>query len=72
MITEEDLVSLVTLRELSLKLQKRTKDNYRAILGFNSLLILLAMLGILTPIATALLHNTSTILIGMHSMTNFV
>jgi len=28
------------------------------------------MLGILTPSATALLHNTSTILIGMHSMTN--
>ena len=71
-ISEEDLLSLVTLRELSLKLQKRTKDNYRAILGFNSLLILLAMLGILTPSATALLHNTSTILIGMHSMTNFV
>ncbi|MGN1023971.1 MAG: heavy metal translocating P-type ATPase [Lachnospiraceae bacterium] len=71
-ISGSGLQSLVTLRLLCNALQKRTKHNYGVILGFNSTLILLAMFGVLTPTATAVLHNGSTILIGLHSMTDLL
>lgn len=71
-ISGSGLQSLVTLRLLCNALQRRTKHNYGVILGFNSALILLAMFGVLTPTATAVLHNGSTILIGLHSMTDLL
>lgn len=71
-IAQEDLQSLVVLRRLCDALQKRTALNYHTILGFNSLLIVLAFLGISTPTLTALLHNSSTIAIALSSMTNLL
>lgn len=49
-------------------LQKRIHWNYKNIVGFKSGLIVLGILGILQPTTSALLHNTSTLLIGLHSM----
>ncbi len=69
-ISEDDLKALVTLRRLCNGLNQRTTRNYRFILTFNSGLIVLGMLGLLQPTMTALLHNMSTILIALHSMTN--
>ena len=71
-ISENDLTELVQLRRLCSALHRRTNGNYRFILTFNSLLIILGMFGILQPSSTALLHNTSTILIGLHSMTDLM
>ena len=72
-IVESDcLEDLVRLRQLSRALMDRIDGNYHLILGFNSLLILLGGMGILQPTATALLHNGSTIAIGMHSMTDLM
>ena len=71
-ISEDGLMSLVTLRILCSRLRRRTKRNYRLILSFNSLLILLGLAGVLQPTMTALLHNASTIGITMHSMTNLL
>ncbi|MBR1759338.1 MAG: heavy metal translocating P-type ATPase [Lachnospiraceae bacterium] len=71
-ISEDDLMSLVTLRSLSDGLMKRIHGNYRTIIGFNSMLILLGMLGILPPATSALLHNASTIAISLRSMTNLL
>lgn len=71
-IAADDLEELVTLRRLSCLLMDRIRINYRAILGFNSFLILMGMFGILTPTATAILHNGSTVLIGMNSMTDLL
>lgn len=71
-ISEQDLGSLVTLRRLCQLLDKRTKNNYRFIMTFNSSLILLEMFGILQPSSTAMLHNASTIAIGLHSMTSLL
>ena len=51
---------------------KRIHNNYRTIVGFNTGLILLGVMGILQPTTSALLHNTSTLLIGMNSMKNLV
>ena len=44
----------------------------RAVLLDHTGLILLGVAGILQPTTSALLHNTSTLLIGMNSMKNLV
>lgn len=41
-------------------------------IGFNGALILLGALGLLAPAVSALLHNTSTLLLGVHSMTELM
>ena len=51
---------------------KRIHGNYRFVIGFNGTLILLGTLGLLAPAASALLHNTSTLLLSMHCMTELM
>ncbi|MBQ6414844.1 MAG: HAD-IC family P-type ATPase [Butyrivibrio sp.] len=71
-IASEDLGALLTLRNISCKLQSRITYNYRTILIFNSFLILMGMLGVFTPTMTAFMHNASTIGLSMKSMTNLL
>ena len=71
-ISGSGLETLVTLWKLCNALKTRTRRNYGFILGFNSALIVLALAGVLSPTATATLHNGSTILIGLHSMTDLL
>ena len=66
-IGADDLGSIVTLKELSDRLMNRIRFNYRTIVGFNTGLIVLSLMGVLSPSASALLHNTSTIIIGINS-----
>lgn len=51
---------------------KRINGNYRKIVGINGGLILLGVTGILQPTLSALLHNTSTLVISLKSMQNLV
>ena len=51
---------------------KRIQGNYRAIVGFNAGLLALGAFGALTPAASALLHNTSTLVISLKSMRNLL
>lgn len=71
-ISADDLWALVTLKRISDALMKRIDTNYRQIISFNAMLILLGVMGILPPATSALLHNTSTILISMKSMTDLL
>ncbi len=71
-ISEDNLYTLLTLKELADSLMDRIHSNYRFIMGFNSGLILLGVFGILTGTTTAYLHNVSTLLISMHSTTNLL
>ena len=78
-ISAGDLYSLVTLRELGMKLMGRIHGNYRFIIGFNLGLILLGVAGILQPTTSALLHNLSALLhnlstlgISLKSMTDLL
>lgn len=71
-IDAEDLRELVTLKKISNGLMKRINQNYRGIVGFNTGLILLGVGGILQPTTSALLHNSSTILISLRSMRNLL
>lgn len=71
-ISSEDLFELVTLRRLSAALMTRIHKNYRFIVGFNLMLIVLGVTGIIQPTLSALLHNMSTLGIGLKSMTNLL
>ena len=71
-VASEDLYRIVTLRELSDLLMKRIRFNYRTIVGFNSGLIALGLLGVLPPATSALLHNASTIALGLNSTTKLL
>ena len=71
-IGSDNLASIVTLKELSDCLMKRIRFNYRTIVGFNTGLIALGLIGILPPSISALLHNTSTVMIGLKSTTKLL
>ena len=71
-IGADDLYNVVTLKVLSNCLMERIRKNYRTIIGFNSMLIVLGVLGIIQPTTSALLHNTSTLYIGVKSMENLL
>jgi cation transport ATPase len=51
---------------------KRIHRNYRAIVGINAGLIGLGVGGVIQPTTSALLHNTSTIVISLKSMQNLL
>ena len=67
-VSADSLNELVTLKLISNGLMKRIHKNYRFIVSFNTGLILLGVAGILQPATSALLHNTSTLMIGLKSM----
>ena len=71
-ISQDDLLQLVTLKALSNGLMKRINGNYRFVISFNLGLILLGVAGVLTPSASALLHNTSTLGVSLKSMTDLL
>lgn len=68
-ISADDLYSLVELKRLSSALMERIGWNYRTIISFNGALIVLGVLGVLPPATSALLHNASTLAIGLRSTT---
>lgn len=68
-ISASNLEALVTLKNLSNALSKRINGDYRFIMGFNAMLILLGVGGIIQPTTSALLHNASTLGISLKSMT---
>ena len=71
-VGSDDLYQIVTLKLLSDSLMKRIRGNYRFIVSFNLGLILCGVAGILQPTTSALLHNTSTLLISLKSVQNLL
>ena len=67
-IGADDLSVMVTLKEISNGLMDKIHKNYRRIVGINGSLIALGVTGVIQPTMSALLHNTSTLLMGMDSM----
>ena len=68
----DSLHEIVTLRELSDRLMSRIHGNYRSIVGINTGLILLGVMGVIPPTTSALLHNSSTLYISLKSMKNLL
>lgn len=71
-IGADNLYEIVTLKAISNGLMKRTHKNYRTIVGFNAMLIALGVGGVIAPTTSALLHNISTLVIGLQSMQNLL
>ena len=71
-MSADSLFEIVTLKVLSDKLMKRIRKNYRAIVGINAGLIVCGVTGIMLPTTSALLHNTSTLVIALESMQNLL
>lgn len=71
-IGADSLYEILILKQLGNALVKRIRKNYGMIVSFNSGLILLGIAGILPPATSALLHNSSTLLIGLKSMGNLL
>ncbi len=71
-VSADDLNALVTLKALSDALMRRIGINYRTIISFNLMLIVLGVAGVLPPATSALLHNASTIAISLKSVTNLL
>lgn len=60
-LLEEDLKTLLIARDIATNSQKVLKNSFYATIGSNSLILLLASLGRISPVTSALLHNTGTI-----------
>lgn len=71
-ISADDLYEIATLKRLSDAMVRRINKNYHMIVGINTGLILLGVAGVFRPTMSALLHNTSTILISLKSMENLL
>lgn len=67
-IGADNLEEIVVLKNLSDRLMERIHNNYRSIVGINTCLIAGGVMGIFLPTTSALLHNTSTLLISLQSM----
>ncbi len=64
------LEDLVTMRIISQQMLDLINRNYRYIVVFNTLFMSLGLTGIITPSLTSILHNGSTLLIGIDSASN--
>ena len=71
-IADDDLNALITLKDISDRLDQRIHRNYRFIMTFNSALILSGAFGILPAASAAWLHNLSTLAVSLHSMTDLL
>ncbi len=69
-IAADSLWELVTLRQIATALMRRVNTNYRFVIGFNGSLIALGVIGLLSPAASATLHNLSTLGVSLRSMSS--
>lgn len=60
-LLEDDISVVADIKELADKTIERVSQNYRATIGVNSAILLLATLGVLSPVATSVLHNGTTV-----------
>ena len=67
-ISADDLYEIAVFKQLSDAMVERINRNYHMIVGINTGLIILGIAGIFQPTMSALLHNTSTLLISLKSM----
>ena len=71
-VASDSLWKLVWLRRLAMSLMGRINRNYRFVIGFNGSLIALGVAGILSPAASAMLHNLSTLGVSLYSMKSLI
>lgn len=60
-LLDDKLSGLISARRISVRAMRKIRTNYAAIVGINTLLILLGLKGSVTPRASAILHNLTTL-----------
>jgi heavy metal translocating P-type ATPase len=60
-LLEDNLGALLTARRVAVDTRRIIENCFHSAVGFNSLILLLASLGRIPPVAAALLHNLSTV-----------
>ncbi len=63
-LLSDDLHDLITLRKLSTGMFDKINTNYRRIVAVNGTLLVLGVLGVITPATSSMVHNLSTMLFG--------
>ncbi|MDR2200093.1 MAG: heavy metal translocating P-type ATPase [Deltaproteobacteria bacterium] len=66
------LDALPAARLLSRRAMRRTRENYRIIVGFNTLYIVLALAGVISSGLTSILHNATTIYVAFRGARPFL
>lgn len=60
-LLEDSLYRVAEAKDIANKTTKLVDDNYNITIGANSVILILAALGVLSPIATSIFHNGTTI-----------
>jgi Cu2+-exporting ATPase len=60
-LLEDHLEALITARRVARTVRRVIENSFRSSVGFNSLVLLMATLGLIPPAISALLHNLSTV-----------
>ena len=63
-LLSDDLYDLVTLRKLSTGMFDKINTNYHRIVAVNGTLLVLGVLGVISPATSSMVHNLSTMLFG--------
>lgn len=71
LLMQADLDKIIFARDLSQKTLTRIKNNYFSIVGINSLLIGMGIMGIIPPIFSAFMHNATTVVVAANSLRKF-
>ena len=67
-LLKDDIMSVAIAKELAVKTMKLIGSNFNSTVGINTAILSAATLGMLNPIATAILHNGTTIWLLLNSM----
>ena len=67
-LLKDDIMSVAIAKELAAKTMKLIGSNFNSTVGINTAILSAATLGMLNPIATAILHNGTTIWLLLNSM----
>ena len=67
-LLKDDIYAVVTAKDMANKTMRLINTNFNATVGINSLILAGATLGLFNPIATAVLHNGTTIGLLANSM----
>ncbi len=67
-LLKDDIAAVVEAKKLANKTMKRIEGNFNATVGINSVILLGAAAGLFSPVATAVLHNGTTIGLLLNSM----
>lgn len=67
-LLKDDISSVAAVKELSVRTMDLINSNFKSTVGINSAILGAATIGILNPIATAILHNGTTIWLLLNSI----